>query len=145
MSVTMRDAMPTDLPVLSALYRQLQPEDTTKPAELERGFYAMQAQPGCRVFIAACDEVIVGTFVLYLLPNMTRNGRPAAIVENIVVDARFRGQGIGREMLAYARELARVQGCYKLSLTSNAARTEAHAFYHRCGMMQHGVSFRYGL
>jgi GNAT superfamily N-acetyltransferase len=45
-------------------------------------------------------------------------------------------------MLEYARDLALSRGCYKLSLTSNAVREEAHEFYRRCGMAQHGVSFR---
>ncbi len=81
--------------------------------------------------------------VLYILPNMTRNGRPAAILENIVVDEAQRGQGIGRAMLEYARERALEHGCYKLSLTSNARRADAHEFYRCCGMVQHGVSFRY--
>ncbi|HOF88697.1 MAG TPA: GNAT family N-acetyltransferase, partial [Armatimonadota bacterium] len=91
------------------------------------------------------NGAVVGTFVLYLLPNMTRNGRPAAILENIVVDDALRRQGIGRAMLEHARELAQAAGCYKLSLTSNATRTAAHEFYLRCGMVQHGVSFRYEL
>lgn len=145
MCVTIRDAVRADLPSLAELYRQLQPDDSTTPAVIECGFFAMQAQPGCRVFIAEHEDEIVGTFILYLLPNMTRNGRPAAVLENIVVDVRYRGHGIGREILAYARELARMHGCYKLSLTSNASRVDAHAFYRRCGMMQHGVSFRYVL
>ena len=50
-----------------------------------------------------------------------------------------------RHMLEYAREEALAAGCYRLSLTSNAKRTDAHAFYRRCGMVQHGVSFRYML
>lgn len=48
-------------------------------------------------------------------------------------------------MLEYARSVAQAQGCYKLSLTSHAKRTDAHAFYRKCGMVQHGVSFRYEL
>ena len=101
----------------------------------------MQAHQGCNVYVAEIDGQVVGTFVLYILPNMTRHGRPAAMLENIVVDEANRGQGIGRVMLEHARDLAQAAGCYKLSLTSNAKRTAAHDFYRRCGMVQHGVSF----
>lgn len=145
MTLVIRSGGLADLPQLHALYQQLQPDDTTTLAEVEQGFLAMQAQPGCAVYVVEHEGTIAGAFTFYILPNMTRNGRPAALVENIVVNETVRGQGIGRAMLAYARELAQAQGGYKLSLTSNAKRTQAHAFYLRCGMLQHGVSFRYEL
>jgi len=141
--LSIREANDLDLPALHWLYQQLQPEDTTTLAEMEAGFQAMQTHPDCRVCVAEWDGVVVGTYVLYLLPNMTRNGRPAAMLENIVVDEVCRGQGIGRVMLEQARSQAQAAGCYKLSLTSNAKRTAAHDFYRKCGMVQHGVSFRY--
>ena len=145
MGIDIRCCETQDLPSLHLLYQQLQPGDTTTFTEIEQGFHAMCAQPGCDIYVAELDGRVAGAFVLYILPNMTRNGRPAAIVENIVVDEAHRGQGIGRAMLEYARAMAQTHGCYKLSLTSNAKRTEAHEFYRRCGMMQHGVSFRYVL
>lgn len=143
MPLTLREATISDIPALHRLYQQLQPDDTTTPEEMMAGFLDMQVHPGCQVLVAEKEGAVVSTFVLYVLPNLSRNSRPAAILENIVVDAAHRGQSIGRIMLAYARVLAKDAGCYKLSLTSNATRTEAHEFYRRCGMVQHGVSFRY--
>ena len=140
-----RECTVDDLPALHVLYQQLQPEDTTTLEDLRRGFVEMSAFPGCRVFVVESDSHLLGSFTLYILPNMTRNGRKAAILENIVVDEASRGLGIGRMMLEYAREEALAAGCYKLSLTSNAKRLDAHTFYIRCGMVQHGVSFRYML
>lgn len=135
-----------DLPSIHLFYQQLHEGETnTTLQEIIDGFHAMQAHQGCNVYVAEIDGQVVGTFVLYILPNMTRHGRPAAMLENIVVDEANRGQGIGRVMLEHARDLAQAAGCYKLSLTSNAKRTAAHDFYRRCGMVQHGVSFRYTL
>jgi len=143
MKTTIRPCRQDDLPELFRLFRQLQPADTTTLEEIASGFAAMSAHPGCEVYVTEADGRITGTFTLYYLPNMTRSGRPVAILENIVVDALLRGQGIGRAMLLFAREQAQARKCYKLSLTSNAKRTEAHEFYRRCGMVQHGLSFRY--
>ena len=144
--MTIRPCKHEDLPLLHALYQQLHAgESSTTLEEITTAFATMSAHQGCDVYVAECEGRVVGTFVLYTLPNMTRNGRPAAILENIVVDEALRGQGIGRAMLAYARECALARGCYKLSLTSNARRADAHEFYRRCGMLQHGVSFRYML
>jgi len=140
-----RECTAADLPALHVLYQQLQPEDTTTLEDTRRGFTEMNAFPGCRVFVVEFESRLLGSFTLYILPNMTRNGRKATILENIIVDKAFRGQGLGRMMLEYAREEALAAGCYKLSLTTNAKRTDAHAFYRRCGMVHHGVSFRYEL
>ncbi|MHB0935980.1 MAG: GNAT family N-acetyltransferase [Armatimonadota bacterium] len=143
MSIIIRLCRDDDLPELQRLYQQLQPADTTTLEELARGFAAMSAHPGCEVFVAETEGRVAGACTLYILPNMTRNSRPAAILENIVVDEPLRGHGIGRAMLEFAREQAQARNCYKLSLASNAVRADAHDFYRRCGMTQHGLSFRY--
>ncbi|MHB9108355.1 MAG: GNAT family N-acetyltransferase [Armatimonadota bacterium] len=145
MKMVIRPCQASDLESLFRLYQQLQPADTTTLEELARGFAAMSAHPGCEVFIAETNGRVAGACTLYILPNMTRNGRPAAILENIVVDEPLRGHGIGRAMLEFARGQAQARGCYKLSLTSNAVRADAHDFYRRCGMTRHGLSFRYML
>ena len=145
MSLTIRQCEERDLPDIWLLYQQLFAGETTTLAEVTAGYQAVCGHPDCAVFVVEQDERVLATFVLYILPNMTHNGRPAAILENIVVAAAQRGQGIGRAMLAYARDRALEHGCYKLSLTSNAKRTGSHEFYRRCGMLQHGVSFRYVL
>lgn len=58
-----------------------------------------------------------------------------------MVDGEARGSGIGRAMIQFAMERARESGCYKLVLSSNLARTDAHAFYDALGFRRHGVSF----
>lgn len=136
-----RQATSADLPALQRLYGQLHPADDSD--DLSEAFAVLTAFPGAELFVTEDHGVITGSFTLYTLPNLTHGGRPAAILENIVVDETHRGRGIGRAMLEFARELAQERNCYKLSLTSNAKRQDAHAFYLRCGMTQHGVSFRY--
>jgi GNAT superfamily N-acetyltransferase len=44
-------------------------------------------------------------------------------------------------MMAHALSEARSAGCYKLALSSNRKRTQAHAFYESLGFVQHGLSF----
>ena len=40
---------------------------------------------------------------------------------------------------------AAARGCYKLTLSSNIARANAHEFYRSLGFEQHGLSFRMSL
>ena len=55
------------------------------------------------------------------------------MIESVRVDERFRGQGIGREMMLWAIERAREEGCISIQLTTNSERTDAHRFYESLG------------
>jgi GNAT superfamily N-acetyltransferase len=79
------------------------------------------------------------------VPNLSHKGRPWAQVENVIVDASERGAGYGEQMMRFALDAAREAGCYKLVLTSNKQRDEAHRFYRRLGFRASHEGFRYGL
>jgi GNAT superfamily N-acetyltransferase len=44
-------------------------------------------------------------------------------------------------MMTHAMAQAQQAGCYKLALSSNHERKDAHAFYASLGFAQHGLSF----
>ena len=73
---------------------------------------------------------------------LAHHGAPSAVVESVCVDQSLRGRGIGRAMMVFALEQAAGRGCYKLTLSSNLRREDAHAFYRSLGFEQHGISFR---
>lgn len=75
---------------------------------------------------------IVGTLILLIVPNLTHGGHPWAQIENVVVDQTMRRQGVGRQLLTAAVELARAQGCYKIQLISGT-KPEQLAFYREVG------------
>jgi GNAT superfamily N-acetyltransferase len=91
--------------------------------------------------VAVSEGTTVGTFALLIMDNLAHLGAPSAIVEDVCVDDQHRGRGIGRAMMTFAVEHARARGCYKLALSSNSARPDAHAFYRALGFQQHGLSF----
>jgi GNAT superfamily N-acetyltransferase len=64
------------------------------------------------------------------------------VVESVAVAPDLQGEGVGRAMMAHAREVCRRAGCYKMALSSNLRRSGAHAFYEALGFERHGYSFR---
>jgi GNAT superfamily N-acetyltransferase len=76
---------------------------------------------------------IVGSVTLLIVPNLTYTARPFAIIENVIVDTAARGAGVGEALISRAVEIAREAGCYRVCLTSNKRRSEAHKFYERLG------------
>lgn len=140
---TFRPAARADLPALANLLSSLEAADAppTRLEDIERAWDRIQAQEGHQVHVAELDGAVIGTFSLAILPALAHGGSNAAIVENVVVDSSCRGRGIGRTMMAHALDLARAAGCYKLALSSNNRRQEAHRFYETLGFARHGVSF----
>lgn len=101
----------------------------------------MAGYPWFRAYIAHLDGEAVGSFSLLLFSSPTHGGRLQAVLDAVVIRRDRRGAGIGYAMLA----MARAAGCYKMSLSSNLKRVEAHRMYERLGFRQHGISFSIAL
>jgi GNAT superfamily N-acetyltransferase len=101
--------------------------------------------PDYTLYVAERANAIVGTFAFLVMHNLGHLGAPSAIVEDVAVSPAFQGHGIGKAMMQFALELAREKGCYKLMLSSNARREQAHAFYDSLEFERHGFSFRVDL
>ena len=143
MSAYIRQAIEADLPSVLALYAQPDLDNGQVLSEDEaRAVFAQFAHyPDYRLFVALRDDRVVGTYALLVMHNLAHRGAPSAIAEDVVVDRACQGQGIGRQMMAHALQLAKEAGCYKLALSSNRKRKDAHAFYESLGFQQHGLSF----
>jgi len=83
--------------------------------------------------------------VLIVVPNLTRRGRPYAVLENIVVDAARRGERIGEALVRHAIDAARRGGCHKVALMSRVERIDAHRFYERLGFTPAHAGYRLDL
>ena len=71
--------------------------------------------------------------VCVIIPNLTRNVRPYAFLENIVTHKDYRGQGLASECLEYAKQIAKDCNCYKMMLMTGSRKKETLDFYKRCG------------
>jgi GNAT superfamily N-acetyltransferase len=143
MSVTLRQATAADLPHVLALYAQpgLDNGKVLAVDQAETIFAQFAHYPHYRLFLALDGPTVVGSYALLVMHNLAHCGTPSAIAEDVVVLHERQGQGIGRQMMAHAVAQAREAGCYKLALSSNHKRKEAHAFYTALGFAQHGLSF----
>ncbi|HEU0201662.1 MAG TPA: GNAT family N-acetyltransferase [Burkholderiaceae bacterium] len=125
------------------LYAQPSIDDgiTLPLAQAERIFERMQRYPDYTLHVAEREGAVVGSIALLIMDNLGHMGAPSAVLEDVVVDPACQRRGIGRAMLAYVLDIARSRGCYKLALSSNQKRVDAHAFYESLGFRRHGYSF----
>lgn len=142
-SIAIREITEIDLPYILGLYAQ--PEmDNGKVLSIEDAktiFNRMQKYPDYKVYVAELNNTIIGTFALLIMDNLAHCGTSSGIVEDVAVDENCHGKGIGKYMMQYAMQICREKGCYKLVLSSNIKRKNAHQFYESLGFKQHGISF----
>jgi len=79
------------------------------------------------------DEIIVGTLQITFTPSISFQGGKRATVESVRVDEKYRGHGIGKELMLWAIERAKRENCFAVQLTTNAERQAAHRFYENLG------------
>ena len=94
-----------------------------------------------RLLVALVDGEILGTYSLVLVDKLGKRGSPAGVVEDVAVSPSAQRKGVGRAMMAHAIEECRKAGCYKVALSSNLKRSDAHRFYESLGFERHGYSF----
>lgn len=141
MKLAIRPATEADLPVLTRLLSEMDGEPPLPAARAAAIFREMARYPSYKCYLALDDGEPVGTFSLVVFPTLVHDGRREALVDGVVVTAARRGEGIGAAMMREAMRLAAEAGCYKLALSSNAKRADAHGFYAALGFRRHGISF----
>jgi GNAT superfamily N-acetyltransferase len=83
--------------------------------------------------VAELDGRVVGTLQLTFIPSLTYRGGERAQIEGVRVDAGSRDRGLGRAMVGWAIEQARVRGCRLVQLTTDQRRPDALRFYESLG------------
>jgi GNAT superfamily N-acetyltransferase len=84
------------------------------------------------VLVAESSGEVVGVVGVVAVPYLEREGWWGRLVA-LVVAARFRRQGIARNLVEAAEEQALRHGCITMEVTSARNRTESHRFYRRLG------------
>ena len=129
-----REARRGDLEGLLELYLYLH-EDRIPPRDrhLEATWKTILQDENHHIIVYEKDRKIVSSCVCVIVPNLTRNVRPYALIENVVTHPDYRKQGLGSACLQYAVNLAKEKGCYKIMLLTGAKDEATLNFYRRAG------------
>jgi GNAT superfamily N-acetyltransferase len=138
-----READEADLPGLLTLYSDLHRDDPALSLEEAKPqFYRLLRYDGSVVLVGLSGLRIVTTCTLIVIPNLTRAGRPYALIENVVTGAAFRGNGYATAILREAAERAWKHDCYKVMLLTGSKDPATLRFYEHAGFEQSKTGFQ---
>lgn len=129
-----REAVKEDLDELLNLYLFLHEKNIPENSEyLENTWKTIIEDINHHIVVKEINGKIVSSCVCVIVPNLTRNIRPYALIENVVTNDEYRGKGYATECLNYVKEIAIKNNCYKMMLLTGTKNENTLAFYKSAG------------
>lgn len=129
-----REARKEDLNKILELYLSL--HETKIPEESEQlnsTWENIITDKNHHLIVCEIDGQIVSSCICVIIPNLTRNVRPYAFVENVVTGKNHRGNGYATACLDYAKKIAEENNCYKMMLLTGSKEKKTLNFYENAG------------
>ena len=152
---TVRLATEADIPRILELYRELvittshaEQGRIPSPDDFHRVFAEISVSPGHELVVAQHGDEVIGTLVLLIVPNLSHDALPWALVENMVVDRRHRRGGIGRLLMDLDRHEVQMDGQpveltpTEFELLRVLMQNAGHAFT-RSELIEKGLGYTY--
>jgi ribosomal protein S18 acetylase RimI-like enzyme len=114
--------------LVNAAYRHYEQRIGTVPRPMTDDY--TEVIKNHRVTVAESDQIIIGVIVL----TVTDEG---FLIDNVAVDPSYRGQGVGRALLAFAEAEARRAGFDSIYLYTHEKMTENLALYSKIGYAEY--------
>lgn len=129
-----REIIKSDLEQLLELYTQLHDNQIRKFDEnLGSLWEKILSDENHHIIIGTVDNQIVSSCVVVIIPNLTHNQRPYALVENVITHIEHRNKGYATQLLHYAGGLAKKENCYKIMLMTGSKEESTLNFYEKAG------------
>lgn len=112
---------------LVVLGRELhQDERSTTLSELE----AIVHDKNIILMVVRDTDRIIGMATLYVIQKI---GRRNGLLEDVIVSAQYRGQGLGERLMRVIIDMAKENSVGSITLTSRSIRVAAHKLYEKLG------------
>lgn len=128
-----------DLPALIGLYHQMQPS-VFSLAEMTETLKETGGNPQQLFLAARFGDTLVGTAMGVVCRMLYGGRRSFMVVEDVVVDERWRHQGIGRRLMCALEQEASKQSCSYIMLVTDSFRADSLRFYRSLGYSCEGYA-----
>lgn len=135
--MNIRHATPNDAEALQSLLEQMGSNYKRSLDEISARIAAFDREHN-ELLVAIENDIIMGVIAFGCYEQFRLQGC-CCHIDTLVVDAKHRGKGIGKQLLLKAEEYARLHGATEIELTTANFRqvTGTHAFYKSSGYKDH--------
>jgi len=141
-----RAAVADDVPAIVAMLANdplgAQRESPEDLAPYLTALQRLAEDPNQHLVVAVREGRVVGTLQLTIIPGLSRRGATRSIIEGVRIHADERGSGLGTQLIEWAIDTSRSEGCQLVQLTSDKSRVDAHRFYERLGFEASHLGFK---
>ena len=121
-----------DMESLSKLYYQFWNEDSDI-IKMENKFSDLQNN-NAYIFLCAVEaNLLVGSVMGIVCEELYGECKPFLVIENMIVDIKYRKKGIGKMLIEQIEKRAKAKGCSQIILVTEADRHDACGFYESIG------------
>ena len=129
-----REANQNDLHQLLELYLYLHEDSIPQNDQhLKVTWDQMISDSNHHIIVCEQNGKIVSSCICVVIPNLTRNVRPYAFIENVVTHGEHRGKGYATQCLDFAKQIALKENCYKIMLLTGSKSEKTLDFYKHAG------------
>ena len=129
-----KEANINDLNEILQLYLYLHEESVPEDTEhLRNTWESIVDDKNHHLIVCEVNGKIVASCVCVIIPNLTRNVRPYAFVENVVTHGEYRKKGYATACLDFAKRIAEENNCYKMMLLTGSKKESTLNFYKNAG------------
>ncbi|WP_167954806.1 GNAT family N-acetyltransferase [Anaerosporobacter faecicola] len=144
-----RYARKEDYEMVSTIMRQVQQlhvdwrPDIYKPNDIVLSQNEYEEAIEAKTFVVAvCDGQVVGLlwYLLRHIENPNQVTRDILFVDSMAVEEEYRGQGIGRQLFDFIKQVAEKQHLDGIELQVNARNKQAKAMYESYGFTEKSIN-----
>ena len=130
--IIVRRMIEKDIPEVALLYKQFWNEDSC--IECMYNQFNKLSKTGTHILLNAVeDECVIGSVMGIICEELYGQGNPFMVLENMIVDKRYRNKGIGKILVAELEKIALVKKCTQIILVTETERVDACKFYESVG------------
>lgn len=116
-------------PIIRQLFPQLDMQTFARRVFVARA-------TGYRMFMGEVDGTVIG--VIGVVANHNLHDGFVTYIEHVVVDKKHRGRSYGSQLIKFAEDRAREEGCYLIELDTDVGAEKAAKLYEGSGYQKSG-------
>lgn len=121
-----------DIPQLAELYRQFWDEKSCVETMYKK--FCRFREVGSHILLSAVENgLLIGSAMGVICGELYGDCRPFLVLENMIVDKKFRKRGVGKALIFELEKKAVEKSCTQIILVTETNRIEACKFYEYAG------------